>query len=74
MAGTSRAFAAVAAFAEQKRAELGADIPIIGTGHLFTAGGQTIADDGVRELYVGSLSHVTAGIFPATFPKSTGTA
>ena len=33
-------------------------------GHLFTAGGQTIDGDGVRELYVGSLAHVTAGIFP----------
>jgi exonuclease SbcD len=33
-------------------------------GHLFTAGGQTVDGDGVRELYVGSLAHVTAGIFP----------
>ena len=60
-------YATVAALAEQKREELGADIPIVGTGHLFTAGGQTIDDDGVRELYVGSLAHVTAGIFPACF-------
>lgn len=60
-------FAAVAALAEKKRGELGADIPIVGTGHLFTAGGQTIEGDGVRELYVGSLAHVTAGIFPACF-------
>ena len=60
-------YAAVAALAEQKREELGADIPIVGTGHLFTAGGQTIDGDGVRELYVGSLAHVTAGIFPACF-------
>lgn len=57
-------YAAVAALAEQKREELGADIPIVGTGHLFTAGGQTVDGDGVRELYVGSLAHVTAGIFP----------
>lgn len=60
-------YAAVAALAEQKREELGADIPIVGTGHLFTAGGQTVDGDGVRELYVGSLAHVTAGIFPACF-------
>ena len=58
-------YAAVAALADQKREELGADIPIVGTGHLFTAGGQTVDGDGVRELYVGSLAHVTAGIFPA---------
>ena len=60
-------YTAVAALAEQKREELGADIPIVGTGHLFTAGGQTVDGDGVRELYVGSLAHVTAGIFPACF-------
>jgi len=60
-------YAAVAALADQKREELGADIPIVGTGHLFTAGGQTVDGDGVRELYVGSLAHVTAGIFPACF-------
>lgn len=54
----------VAALAEQKRMELGTDIHIIAMGHLFIAGGQTIEGDGVRELYVGSLAHVTAGIFP----------
>ena len=63
----SRELATVAALAEQKREELGANIPIVGTGHLFTAGGQTVDGDGVRELYVGSLAHVTAGIFPACF-------
>ena len=60
-------YATVAALAEQKREELGADIPIVAMGHLFTAGGQTVDGDGVRELYVGSLAHVTAGIFPASF-------
>lgn len=39
-------------------------IPIIGMGHLFTTGGKTIDDDGVRELYVGSLAHVGKEIFP----------
>ncbi len=58
---------AVAALSEQKRKEFGADIPIVAMGHLFTAGGQTVDDDGVRELYVGSLAHVPAGIFPASF-------
>lgn len=60
-------YAAVAALAEQKREELGVDIPIVAMGHLFTAGGKTVDGDGVRELYVGSLAHVTAGIFPASF-------
>jgi exonuclease SbcD len=64
-------YAAVAALAEQKREELGpdisADIPIVGMGHLFVIGGQSIEGDGVRDLYVGSLAHVSAGIFPACF-------
>lgn len=60
-------YAAVGALAERKHAELGVAVPIVGTGHLFAAGGQTIDGDGVRELYVGSLAHVTAAIFPACF-------
>ncbi|MCK5664708.1 MAG: exonuclease subunit SbcD, partial [Thiotrichaceae bacterium] len=39
-------------------------IPIIGMGHLFAAGGRTVEGDGVRELYVGSIAHVSAAIFP----------
>jgi len=54
----------VAALAESQRQALGLDIPIIAMGHLFTAGGQTIDGDGVRELYVGSLAHVNASMFP----------
>jgi exonuclease SbcD len=60
-------YAAVATLAEQKRAEFGGDIPVVGMGHLFTVGGQTVDGDGVRELYVGSLAHVTAQSFPASF-------
>jgi exonuclease SbcD len=65
--GIRNHYAAVADLAEQQRAELGVDIPIVGTGHLFTAGGKTVDGDGVRDLYVGTLAHVTAGIFPACF-------
>ncbi|TKB06049.1 exonuclease SbcCD subunit D C-terminal domain-containing protein [Desulforhopalus sp. IMCC35007] len=39
-------------------------VPIIALGHLFAAGGQSVKGDGVRELYVGSLAHVPASIFP----------
>lgn len=60
-------YATVATLAAGKRERLGAAIPIVATGHLFTAGGQTVDGDGVRELYVGSLAHVTAGIFPECF-------
>lgn len=65
--GIRNHYASVAALAEQKRAELDIDVPIVGMGHLFAAGGQTTDGDGVRELYVGSLAHVTAGIFAACF-------
>jgi len=63
--GIRKHYATVAALAEQRREALGVEIPIVAMGHLFTAGGQTIDGDGVRELYVGSLAHVTAGVFPA---------
>ena len=62
--GIRSRYAAVAAIAERKKIELGADVPVVAMGHLFTDGGQTVDGDGVRELYVGSLAHVTAGIFP----------
>ncbi|MDD2942362.1 MAG: exonuclease SbcCD subunit D C-terminal domain-containing protein, partial [bacterium] len=62
--GICNHYAVVADLAQQKRSELAVDIPIVGMGHLFTAGGQTVDGDGVRELYVGPLAHVTAGIFP----------
>lgn len=57
-------YAAVGAVAEREQAAAGRRVPIVGMGHLFTAGGQTLDGDGVRELYVGTLAHVTAGIFP----------
>ncbi|MBP8989534.1 MAG: exonuclease SbcCD subunit D C-terminal domain-containing protein [Clostridia bacterium] len=53
----------VCATAEQIRKQIG-EIPLIVMGHLFTAGGRTVADDGVRDLYVGSLAHVPADMFP----------
>jgi exonuclease SbcD len=60
-------YSAVAALAERKRKELGADIPIVALGHIFTSGGQTVEGDGVRELYVGSLAHVKTESFPNCF-------
>ena len=57
-------YISVCKIAEEKQKEYG-DIPIIGMGHLFTAGGKTVEGDGVRELYVGSLAHVDKDVFPA---------
>ncbi|MBF0278347.1 MAG: exonuclease SbcCD subunit D C-terminal domain-containing protein [SAR324 cluster bacterium] len=45
--------------------ELQISPPLVGMGHLFTAGGQTADGDGVRDLYVGSLAHLTSDTFPA---------
>ncbi len=66
IAGIRDHYAQVVTLAEQARAALNHWVPIVGMGHLFTAGGQTVEGDGVRELYVGSLAHVAADIFPET--------
>jgi exonuclease SbcD len=50
--------------AEQKRTSLGEHVPIVAMGHLFAAGGQTVDEDGVRELYIGSLAQVKRDVFP----------
>lgn len=63
--GVQRHYGEVAGLAEKKRLEFGEEIPIVAMGHLFTAGGKTIEDDGVRSLYIGSLVCVSGGIFPA---------
>lgn len=61
--GMQRHYADVYQVAREEQKKYG-EIPIIGMGHLFTAGGKTIDGDGVRELYVGSLAHVGKDIFP----------
>lgn len=58
-------YAEVISLARQQRDALSPTIPIIAMGHMFVAGGQTVEGDGVRELYVGSLAHVPASIFPS---------
>ena len=61
----------VASIAKTKQAKLVEasqhHIPIIATGHLFAAGGTTTEDDGVRELYVGSLGKISADMFDEGF-------
>ena len=63
--GLKRHYEKVCSIAEQKRGGR-SDIPIIAMGHLFTAGGKTVEDDGVRELYVGSLTHIEIDAFPSS--------
>ena len=50
--------------AEEKRSALKKPVPIVAMGHLYTAGGQTVDGDGVRELYIGSLLKVGTDVFP----------
>ncbi len=68
--GLKRHYQEVCSLAESKKKafETGSNttLPIIAMGHLFTAGGQTIDGDGVRELYVGSLAHVSKDLFPSS--------
>jgi len=68
--GVKNHYADVCDIAEQKRTELrkaGHDgIPVVAMGHLFTAGGRTVQDDGVRDLYVGSLALVGEEVFPSS--------
>ncbi len=63
-------YADVCAIADLKQAKLKKDgypdVPIIAMGHLFTTRGKTVDGDGVRELYVGSLAHVGADVFPSS--------
>lgn len=40
------------------------ELPLIATGHLFTAGGRTTGDDGVRDSKVGNLGHIRPERFP----------
>ncbi len=62
--GIREHYAQVCAAAEQLRQELAAEVPLIGMGHLFAAGGKTLEGDGVRDLYVGSLAQVGIDAFP----------
>jgi DNA repair protein SbcD/Mre11 len=70
VAGLKNHYTDVCTIAERKQSEFEIDghrgVPIIAMGHLFTAGGKTVDGDGVRELYVGSLAHVSKDVFPSS--------
>jgi exonuclease SbcD len=62
--GIRRHYRLVYEVAEGRRALLKRSVPLVAMGHLFTAGGQTVDGDGVRELYIGSLLKVGRDVFP----------
>ncbi|SDT86837.1 Exodeoxyribonuclease I subunit D [Pseudomonas pohangensis] len=55
-------YAALYQLAVDKRMELGAELPIVATGHLTTVGAS--ASESVREIYVGSLEAFPTSAFP----------
>jgi exonuclease SbcD len=66
--GIREHYGAVARAAEKYREAAGAGAaPIVGMGHLFTAGGVVVEGDGVRDLYVGGQIHVSPDMFPNVF-------
>lgn len=42
-------------------------VPVVATGHLFVTGSSVTEDDGIRDLYVGSLGQLEATVFPELF-------
>ena len=62
--GIERHYDVVCGRADAIRQKMPREVPIIATGHLFTAGGAVVEGDGVREIYVGSLARVGASAFP----------
>ncbi len=60
LAGIDAHYQKVLSIARERRKAINHFVPLIATGHLFAAGGRTQAEDGVRELYVGTLVRVDA--------------
>lgn len=61
--GIAEHYREVTEIARQLQTDSATSPPIVATGHLFAAGGKTVEGDGVRDLYVGSLSHIHNSIF-----------
>lgn len=55
----------LAAKALEKKAQLQLPLPIVGTGHLYTAGSES--SDSVRDIYLGNLGAVSYETFPKEF-------
>jgi exonuclease SbcD len=64
LSGIKNHYEKVYKIAAKKMKELQQKIPLIIMGHLFADGGKTIDGDGVRELYIGTLSRVGLDLFP----------
>lgn len=63
--GVKKHYQRVAEYALRVREETDESLPIVGTGHLYAAGG--VSTEGVREIYVGALGQIHASSFPDCF-------
>ena len=64
--GVRQHYKEVCEAAEELRSILPNWIPVVAMGHLFTAGGTRMENDGVRDHYVGSLGHIHVDTFPSS--------
>lgn len=65
--GVRQHYEEVLAEARRLQQTLTPPVPIVGMGHIFTQGGQTLSDDGVRDLIVGGLGHIHPQVFDEGF-------
>lgn len=65
LSGMKQLYAELGRLAESRRRALAMpELPVVFTGHLFAAGGRTLPEDGVRELYLGTLPQAGVDLFP----------
>ncbi len=64
LAGIREHYITLTDLALQRQKDMQISVPLIATGHLFCQGGKTRQDDGIRELYVGTLVHLALDSFP----------
>lgn len=65
--GIQQHYQQMAALVQIELDGLGQRVPVVATGHLYATGGKTMDGDGVRDLYIGSLGQVHAGVFSDVF-------
>lgn len=63
--GIAEHYRAVVHTAVEQSSGMDRPVALIGTGHLYSAGGSLREGDGVRDLYIGSLGRVPLDCFPA---------
>lgn len=65
--GVTGYYRKAAAIAKAQQEQFKHPVPVVAMGHLFTVGGHTLDDDGVRDLIVGGLGHIHPTVFDSVF-------